>query len=267
MEEKSKKDSLPFNRRGGTALNFLVESALRTIMSERGKVQPKTREERVVHLVDALMSESDSAYRAVLGTLMSSGVTSEEIYQYYIPEAARYIGELWVQDRASFVDVTVGAGRLQQLYRADPLMRDGRWPSRTIPLGQSILMVIPRHEDHSLGAFAAADQFRRHGIWVHMAISLDNDELAEVLLSRRFSMVGVTLATRRSVEQSAEMIDYIRDRVEHLPPIVVGGRSVEILSDVATRTGADYAVATAREAVQKCGLGTVAASLVAGEVC
>ena len=42
--------------------------------------------------------------------------------------------------------------------------------SVTVPLGHRILLVIPPGEDHTLGAFIAASQFRRYGLWVHLAI-------------------------------------------------------------------------------------------------
>jgi hypothetical protein len=36
-------------------------------------------------------------------------------------------------------------------------------------LGHRILLVIPEG-NHTLGAFVAANQFRRYGLWVHLAI-------------------------------------------------------------------------------------------------
>jgi len=172
---------------------------------------------------------------------------------------------LWVADRASFVDVTVGAGRLQALFRASDIKGGGRWLDRAIPLGQSVLMVLPAFEGHSLGGFIAADHLRRHGLWVRMAIALDNWELAQLLESTRFSMVGISVATWNSVENAAEIVDHLRTNVSDLPPIVIGGRVVADAEAVVQRTGADFAVRSAREAIERCGLTTVATSLYAGE--
>lgn len=243
------------------AIRFLVESALRTVISNTARSEPRTREQWVERLCEALMSDSDSSYRAVISSLMANGVSSEEIFQSYIPAASAYLGELWVSDRASFVDVTVGASRLQGLFRGKQADSPGRWSDRSIPLGQSVLMVVPQYEQHALGAFVAADNLRRHGLWVHMAIGLTREELAELSGTRRFAMIGISVATRNSVEKTTELIDYLRSNANYMPPIVIGGRAVEADPKAVSKTGADHAVRTAREAIEKCGLSSVAEAL------
>jgi len=177
------------------------------------------------------------------------------------PSAARFLGELWVSDQASFVDVTVGASRLQGLFRQKESDVIARWADRSIPLGQSVLMVIPEYEQHALGAFVAADNLRRHGLWVHMAIGLNKRELAELVGSSRFAMIGVSVATRNSVEKTTELVDYIRSHTDYVPPVVIGGRAVEEDDKAVLRTGADFAVKTARDAIEKCGLSSVSEAL------
>lgn len=243
------------------AIRFLVESALRTVISNTARSEPRTREQWVERLCEALMSDSDSSYRAVISSLMANGVSSEEIFQSYIPAASAYLGELWVSDRASFVDVTVGASRLQGLFRGKQADSPGRWSDRSIPLGQSVLMVVPQYEQHALGAFVAADNLRRHGLWVHMAIGLTREELAELSGTRRFAMIAISVATRNSVEKTTELIDYLRSNANYMPPIVIGGRAVEADPKAVSKTGADHAVRTAREAIEKCGLSSVAEAL------
>ncbi len=238
------------------AIRFLVESALRKVRSTKEADAPRDREQWIEHLTEALMSEAETSHRAVIASLMATGVRAEEIFEAFIPAAARRLGELWVKDKVSFVDVTVGAARLQALFRSQPT---GALPGqdRAIPLGQSILMVVPAFEHHSLGAFVAADQFRRHGLWVHMAIGLNDGEVAELVRSRRFSLLGLSVATANTLEKVAQLIDYLRSNLEHVPPVAIGGRAVRDPVKVSERTGADIAVKSAREAVEKCGLSTV----------
>lgn len=245
----------------GHGIRFLVESALRSIASDRITNRPTTRSQWVERLCEALMSTSETSYQSVISELMSIGVSSQDIYQVFVPEAARHLGKLWLHDEASFVDVSIGASRLQALLRDAESRGHAKGLDPTIPLGQSILVVIPDFEDHSLGAFVAADQFRRHGLWVHMAISLKPDELVNLIATGRFSMIGVTAASRKTVEKLAGLIEYIRSRTEMCPPVVVGGRAVSEVADVARRTGADFAVKSVREAVERCGLATVAETL------
>jgi hypothetical protein len=242
------------------AVRHLVAAALQQVRAARGGSRPRDREGWVAHLCEALMSEAETSHHAAVAALMASGVSSDDFFAEYVPAAARRLGALWVQDRANFVAVTLGAGRLQALTRGR--LRDGSGAyDRCIPLGESFLMVIPAYEDHALGAFLAADQLRRHGVWVHMAIQMPPEELAALIATRRFAAVGLTAATPATVDRLGETIADLRNKLDPLPPIVVGGRAVSALGHVAERTGADFAVETVREAVEHCGLSSLGASL------
>ncbi|WP_297773388.1 hypothetical protein [uncultured Roseovarius sp.] len=241
-----------------SGIRFLVESALRKVASDKqGGDTPKSRGEWTARLCAALTDDSESAHQNVIAAMVANGIPSEEIYATYVPDAARYLGEMWVQDRASFVDVTVGAARLQALFRARDAVDMGGWMDRSIPLGQSVLMIVPTFEDHSIGAFVAADQFRRHGVWVHMAIGLEGPELQHLVGSGRFAMAGITAGSAKTLERLTDLIDYLRSNEDGCPPIVIGGKLVDKPREVEKRTGADFAVRTAREAIEKCGLASV----------
>ena len=132
---------------------------------------------------------------------------------------------MWIEDRASFVDVTLGASRLQAVYRESGDEGHDRLLDRTIPLGQSVLMVVPDFEQHSLGAFSAADQLRRYGLWVRMAIGLDQQELGRLVNYGGFSMVGLTVGSSKTLEHVTGLIDYLRANVSICPPISSGAMS------------------------------------------
>ncbi len=236
------------------SIRYLVESALRSVASTSQSEKPSTRDEWIAHLAAAMVSDSETSHRAAISSLIASGVRSSEVYQSYIPAVSRYLGEMWVNDRASFVDVSLGSARLQALLREAGEPAEVSLLDRSIPLGQSVLMVIPPYEDHALGAFVAADQFRRHGLWVHMGIGLNRDELVELIASSRFSLVGLTAATWKSVEKAGDFVDYIRQGLDHCPPMVIGGRAVTEPAKVERLTGVDFAVKTVREAVDRAGL-------------
>lgn len=242
------------------AIRFLVESALRRVSSALESDKPQDRSGWVDQLSIALMSASETSHRAVLASMLTHGITQQDIQDYFVPAAARRLGELWVHDQASFVDVTVGAGRLQALYREHRNTAGIRF-DRSIPLGETLLMVVPSFEDHSLGAFVAADHFRRHGVWVHMSLGMSREEIVDLLGRQRFTALGISAATWNTLEKTTELIDYFRAKLDHVPPVVVGGRAVSDTKMVAERTGADYAVRTAREAVERCGLSTFGSPL------
>ena len=242
-------------------IRFLVESALRSVASHRNHAKPASRSEWIQYFCDALIAESETAYRSVISDLVLNGFEPDDIYQSVVPDAARLLGEMWLYDEATFVDVTTGASRLQGLLREKKQDDKGFWMDRSIPLGQSILLVIPQFEDHSLGAFVAADQFRRHGIWVHLAIGLEAGEVVDLVAGGRFAMVGFTLSTGNSLDKMTDMVSDIRAGVSECPPLIIGGSVVEQISTVADQTGATYAVNSVREAIERCSLASVAEPL------
>jgi MerR family transcriptional regulator, light-induced transcriptional regulator len=252
-------ESFSFNGAQKPEITRLVEVALKSIAAEAVGIEPRSRKIWIERLGDALMSSSVLDHQNVLSVLMAYGVSKEELFQSYIPEVARYLGEQWVSDRVSFVDVTTGASRLQALFRGHEGAGDtGSNLGRNAPPGQSVLMVIPQFEQHSLGAFVASDELRRLGLWVRIAIGVGNCELWEIVSKNRFSMVGLSLSTWKSVEKAAGVVDYLRANASCLPPVVAGGRVVEDRKSVEKRTGVDFAVKSIREAVERCGLTAVA---------
>jgi methanogenic corrinoid protein MtbC1 len=266
MGDETKHDKSGTRGPQGSAIRILVESAIRKVASNYTDNRPRTRDEWVDRFCEALMSEAETSHHAVISSLISSGVSSERFYQEYVPAAAHRLGEMWISDRASFIDVTLGASRLQALFRAAGEGREGHWPDRSIPLGQSVLLVIPAFEQHSLGAFVAADNFRRNGVWVRLCIGLDERELAEVLRTSRFSMVALSLSTWKSVENAGNLVKFLREHVDNLPPVVIGGRIVSERAPVEKTTGADFAVKSVREAIERCGLATVSEPLSAHDI-
>jgi methanogenic corrinoid protein MtbC1 len=261
MGDENENDGSGLRQDSDPAIRFLVESALRSVLNKTQSDKPRTRDEWIEFLADAMISDSETSHHAAISALVASGVTSEEVFQKYIPAVARFLGEMWVSDKASFVDVTVGAARLQALFRNKAEPGEVGWLSRSIPLGQSVLMIVPDFEDHSLGAFVAADQFRRHGLWVHMAIGLTRDEIAAMVESSGFSLLGITAATANSVEKSQKLVEYLKAKVDHCPPVAIGGQAVEDQAKVEKMTGADFAVRTVREAVERAGLSSVATTV------
>jgi len=239
-------------------IRFLVESALRSVASHKNHAKPASRLEWVRHLCDALISGSDTAYRSVITDLVLNGFEQDEIYQTIVPDAARHLGEMWLHDETTFVEVTTAATRLQCLLREKKTDDNRIGMDRSIPLGQSILLVIPQFEDHSLGAFVAADQFRRHGVWVHLGIGMESEEVVNLVANGRFAMVGFTLSNGNSIDKMTCMLSDIRAGVSHCPPLIIGGNVVEQCSTVADQTGATYAVKSVREAIERCSLVSVA---------
>ncbi len=159
----------------------LAVKALSVLASRRKTPSKRSREERVTELCDAVVNEDPSLHHAVVAQMVAAGISSADVAETYVALAARKLGEAWVDDTLAFSQVTIGAARLQEIVRS--LGRTDVSGSVTVPLGHRILLVIPSEEDHTLGAFVAANQFRRYGLWVHLAIRQTADEVAATVAS------------------------------------------------------------------------------------
>ncbi len=198
-------------------------------------------------LCAALFDEDGMERHRVLSRFRAYGMTGEEVIAKLIPAAARRLGELWVDDSIGFVDVTLGAARLQEAARAN----EPRGPDAQGPRDQpSILLCVPEGEDHTLGAFIAADRFRRAGFWVRLLVGCNPEEAAEAAAARPFAMIGLSAGSRRMVDPLAEAVRRIRDRLGDAPPIFIGGYIVDLEPQVHALVGAD-AAADVRMAISR----------------
>lgn len=208
--------------------------------------------ERVEEICAAFTHPDEKRRFVVISKLVASGVSSREIVERYVPMAAMRLGEGWVDGTRSFSQVSIGAARLQETVRS---MGDPRSAvSATVPLGQRILIAIPQTEDHTLGAFIAAGQFRRYWLWVHMAIGQSDDEIATAVATREFGMIGVSGAGRKALEPIKRLVDKLKEMPQPTSPIVIGGNICNLGLDLCACTGADLATTSPRRALDFCGL-------------
>ena len=230
----------------------LALKALKVLAARRSNVPLRTREQRVQDLCDAVLHKDESRQHAVVAQMVAGGVSTADIADVFITLAARKLGEAWVDDRLTFSEVTIGAARLQELVRS--LGHADAGGSVTVPLGHRILLVIPAEEDHTLGAFIAANQFRRYGLWVHLAIGQSPKELAETVAAQDFEMIGVSGAGRRAIGAVKNLVTSVKERCPNCAPVVVGGNMCKLENGVLELTGADFVTTSPRQAMGFCGL-------------
>lgn len=237
-------------------IRSLAESALRILAERKQGARAADRHDWVERLCDAVVSDSETSHHRVISSMVSSGITSDDVFDIYLPAVARELGERWVRDEAGFVQVTLGTGRLQALIRE----RAGVGAGGADGTGR-VLMVLPPFEAHALGVFIAADQIRRAGHAVHVSVGPEPSELARMLEDRDFDMVGLTCATRRAIGRLRDYIHEVRSAVSTAPPLVVGGPLVPQVRDLAEICGADHAAETCEAALRACGLVSATESL------
>ncbi|MEX3017336.1 B12-binding domain-containing protein [Gymnodinialimonas hymeniacidonis] len=233
----------------------LAREAIR-ILASRNEEQPDRLRARMDRLCEAFLSEDEEERHVAIQNLRNEGVADTEIIDHVIPEVARILGQRWADDTLSFAEVSIGSARLQETVRA-LIARD------IVPMGAvsadhlnapRILLIIPRPEDHTLGTFVAADQFRRLGYAVDIIVDQHARQAALELRKHQYVMVGLTIGGRRTLASARELVEIIRTTATRATPVVLGGSFVETASDLKQATGVDHVAVSVRDALEKCGL-------------
>lgn len=250
-------------------VNELARLALHRFAGPDGVILDRSAglTDRLDELSDAFLADSNDDRHQAIHRMRKDGISPDDIIDHVIPAVADVLGERWSDDTISFVEVTIGSARLQEAVRAliahelswsasgTHQTRNSADPGRVHT--PRVLLVIPRPEDHTLGAFVAADQFRRFGYAVDIALDQHPKQIAVTLRDRRYCMIGISIAGGRTLASSRELVDIIRSTVTHVTPIVLGGSLSESDQDLKKATGVDHVARTVRDALEICGLDIV----------
>ncbi len=189
--------------------------------------------------------DNDDAINYVL-KLKDGGVSLDDLHAELLEPTARMLGELWDEDKADFVDVTIGVSRLQRLVHA--FERLGQVPDYDDK--RRVLLAATPGEQHSLGS-AIVQKFLRAGGWhVWTCASPDIAEPAEIVAKQWFGLVGFSLGCDVHVESLKDAITLVRER--SLNPkigIMIGGAAVTQDPDLVNKVGADGTAANGPAAV------------------
>ena len=192
-----------------------------------------------------VLLEADQATATLfVGALRQRGVPLNILYLHLLAPAARYLGELWDQDLCNFTDVTVAAGRLQQLLR-ELSQHCGHSPARQSDGRRLLLLPAPR-EQHTLGLLMVAEFFCRAG-WEVSGGPLDTGHDPVKAVARDwFDVVGFSLAATMHVDALTQTVAAVRraSRNPHVG-IVLGGPAVSYHPDLVAPVQADLLLSDA----------------------
>ncbi len=175
---------------------------------------------------------------ALVDELRAAGVSLTSVYIDLLAATARLLGEMWEQDRVSFLDVTVGLCTLHQvLFRLGPDLPEE--PSGGAGTGRVLLAPVPG-ETHVFGALIVARFFARAGWRTWTELDADEARLSGLIAEHGFDVVGLSLSCDREAEELRGMIGRLRDAAgPRRPQIFVGGHAIERRPDLVEAIGAD----------------------------
>lgn len=178
--------------------------------------------------------------------MRARGHSVESLFENLLAPTARHLGELWVQDRCDFVDVTLGVARLQELLETFGHVLE-------VPVADAhhrALLISPSKEQHMFGVDIVAKFMRGAGWEVDVEKGLDPQEIAATVAALWYGVVGVTLGNESGLDTVAHIIESVR-RASLNPSIavMVGGKAFIDRQDLVARVGADAAAADGPTAV------------------
>ena len=207
-------------------------------------------------LFDAATGSDPLACSKVAKDLIKAGIAPERICDIYIPAVARRLGDDWCMDELSFSGVTIGAARLQYLLREiSPSNADEvHWDEASQT--QTVLLLLARDVDHTLGIMVLANQLRRRGFSVKLSIGENAEDLMTTLSNSKFDAIFVSACQTDDLAGLQGLVTNIRMSLNNSAPIILGGYVAEQNVDVKSLTGVDKVTSVLDEALEFCALKT-----------
>ena len=165
----------------------------------------------------AAASDANLSYQDVLLTLIA-GVATD-------------LGELWHNDEISFLEVTLGTGRLQQA-----LHHIGRPTVSPSPQRRRVLVTTVPGEQHTLGAVLTERLLEAEGI--EAILDIRGSRPVDPQAAVGFDLVAISTPCHRNVGILEGMVSALRDGSRPSRPAIVLGGSCGC-ADLAERVGAD----------------------------
>jgi methanogenic corrinoid protein MtbC1 len=189
--------------------------------------------------LDALLSEDSNSAAQLAEGHLGRGHEVTSILIELCAWAARELGELWTDDRASFVDVTIGVCRLHDIVRRFSGTTESTRASlpSTAP---SILIASAPGEQHVFGVLMASELFRQQGWNVTTETSSDAGAILRQVSNRRFDLAGLSVSHDGAVGNLTGLISAMRAAAKNPSmKLLAGGHLFQHSPHIAEVIGAD----------------------------
>lgn len=204
---------------------------------------PPAVADHVARIVGLALDGDDTGLNALIASFADNGWTGGAVVTLLIEPAARALGDAWMADQCSALELTIALSMLQlaghalRYAPASETIRKSRY---------SILLATAPGEGHMLGTSLLADQFTDAGWRVEMAFPESEQALLNQLGAQQPDALDIGLSD--ALPRQHALIN-LRSAVEHSrlaalgrPTILsVGGRLFSEAAASAGSVGADYA--------------------------
>lgn len=192
----------------------------------------------VKHFVDLVMSPDEQPMYAYIAALLADGLSIESIYLDVLAGAAHLLGDMWVDDRVDFTEVTVAVGRLQHIMRelSPAFGAEVEHPSG----GRRVLLAPAPGEQHTFGVSMVSEFFLRAGWEVTFGEAGSRTNAIDMVEHDWFDVVGFSLGSALRLDELKKSIAEIRQRsCNHDIGVMVGGPIFLLNPEYVADVGAD----------------------------
>ena len=209
-------------------------------------------------LVTVVRSGDPAQLARIHDEMRRQRISAEQVVDIYFPAVIDQIGSAWHDAQLDILEATVALSRLQQLLRE--LGRAWQADRATSEAMGCVLLVLPQVEQHALGAMLAANQLRRLGVSVRVALMASPQDVGALVFSRSFDAVFLSVSNLDAKPMAGQLVAAFRQRCGAGLPVVVGGGLAALAGTtddrrrLAAELGADLATTDLREAIGFCGL-------------
>ena len=200
--------------------------------------------ERFLGLV---LSDAPQAQWQHLLALRAAGMELETLLLEIMAPTVRELGEMWLNDRMSFVEVSTKSARLQHMIRSL-----GRSDSFVLQDGRaSVLLATAPGEQHTFGLFVLAELFLAAGWSVALEANASLDSLCSLVDQRPFDIVGLSVGSERFLPPVGDQVAALRQASRaHKSQIFLGGWAFTSSGQTIEDYGADLIAIDGRSAVE-----------------
>ena len=177
---------------------------------------------------DAIIDKDDNLQIQMLEELINKGTSMKVLYEEFLPESAETLGNLWKESKLTFVEVNLGAQRLQRLAR----IYENRYlgPFCMFGAGLDILLILPEGEIHTLGLITASGIFKKNNANPFIAVGYKLHELENLINERDFRLIGLSLSNSKNISSCIAIAKQVRKSAKGNVPIILGGQGIRTLN-------------------------------------
>ena len=204
------------------------------------------RTAEIARLAELLLGPENADAADYVLKLKDEGVSLDDLHAELLEPTARLLGELWTEDKADFLDVTIAISRLQRMVH----VFEGLGQIPDYDDKRRVLLACAPGEQHSLGSTIVQKFLRASGWHVWTCASSNPSEPAEIVAREWFGVVGFSLGSDVNIASLKAVIEEVRAR--SLNPklgIMIGGSAVARDPDLVAKVGADGTAANGPTAV------------------